>query len=534
MSFPDESHSIGAAEPGVAPSVIGRTRPRWQPPVPLADLAAQLAVRLAPQDRSILVSGVTLRSSDVIPGDLFTALPGANTHGIRYAAAAVAAGAVAVLTDAAGAADLPLGGGVVPVLVVAYARGVLGQVSAAVYGDPSARMSVLGVTGTNGKTTTCYLLEAALDAAGHRAGLIGTIETRMHTADGLVAIPAQRTTPEAPDLQAMLAVMAEHSVGSVAMEVSSHALALDRVAGTEFDVAGFTNFSQDHLDFHGDLEAYFAAKARLFDGRAAHEVVMVDDDWGRRLVRPDTVTVSATGQTPALWRAEEVRTGQGRTSFIAKGPDGLRVPVSLTLHGDFNVANALLALAMLHCAGVDVIRAAPGLTKARVPGRMEVVAAGQPFMAMIDYAHSPAALNTVLRAMRQQTIGRLILVLGCGGDRDTGKRPLMGEVAARGSDLLIITDDNPRSEDPALIRAAVREGALAHGGGNSAEVHEIGGRADAISAAVQRAAPGDTVLIAGKGHEQGQEIAGVIAAFDDRKVLRAVLADHGWEGKGGS
>jgi len=511
-------------------SVVALPRPSRLAPVPLDDLAALVGARVNPQAGQNQVSGVTLRSSDVRPGDLFAALPGANTHGIRFAAAAVAAGAVAVLTDSAGAAAMPAGGGLVPILLVADPRVLLGQVSAAVYGDPSADLSVLGVTGTNGKTTTSYLLEAALESAGRHAGLIGTIETRMWTPDAVVAIPAQRTTPEAPDLQAMLAVMAENGVGSVAMEVSSHALALDRVAGTSFQVAGFTNFSQDHLDFHGDLEAYFLAKARLFDGRATHEVVTVDDEWGQRLVGQDTITVSATGQAQAHWRASEVRTQQGQTSFLAHGPDGLRLPVNLSLPGDFNVANALLALAMLGCAGVDVQRAARGLAAARVPGRMEVVAAGQPFAAVVDYAHSPAAVETVLQAMRPQTEGRLILVLGCGGDRDTGKRPLMGEVAARGSDLLIITDDNPRSEDPAAIRAAMRAGAQNLPGGQRAEILEIGGRADAISAAVGRAGPGDAVVIAGKGHEQGQDIAGVITPFDDRQVLRAVLAGHGWGG----
>jgi len=528
--LPDESPTISSTDPVVTEPGTSLARPTRLPPVPLRDLAAQLAVPLRPEGREVQVTGVTLRSTDARPGDLFAALPGANIHGIRFAAAAVAAGAVAVLTDPDGAAGMAQSGSAVPVLVVDDPRAVLGRMSAAVYGDPSTHLSVLAVTGTNGKTTTSYLLEAALTAAGHQTGLIGTIETRMQTRGGLVAVPAQRTTPEAPDLQAMLALMAENGVRSVAMEVSSHALALDRVAGTAFEVAGFTNLSQDHLDFHGDLDAYFAAKARLFDGRAAHEVVMVDDEWGRRLVGPNTVTASATGHAQADWRAVQVSTQGGLTAFLAQGPDGLQLPVRLGLPGDFNIANALLALAMLVCAGVDVQRAARGLASARVPGRMEVVAAGQPFSAVVDYAHSPAAVEKVLQAMRPQTDGRLILVLGCGGDRDTGKRRLMGEVAARGSDLLIITDDNPRSEDPAAIRAAMRAGAQNRRTGAHAEIVEIDGRARAIAVAVERAGPGDTVVIAGKGHEQGQEIAGVITPFDDRHVLRAVLADHGWGG----
>lgn len=509
--------------------MVTLTRPTQLPPVPATDLATLVGAQLRPHPEAVAVHGVTLRSADVRPGDLFAALPGANTHGIGFAAAAVAAGAVAILTDAAGASAMSDVAGPL-VLVVPDPRAVLGRVCAAVYGDPSRRLSVLGVTGTNGKTTTSYLLEAALRAAGRLPGLIGTIETRMQTADGLVAVPAQRTTPEAPDLQATLALMAENGSRSVAMEVSSHGLALDRVAGTTFEVAGFTNFSQDHLDFHGDLESYFAAKALLFDGRAAHEVVMVDDDWGARLVGPDTVTVSAAGSVPAHWHSSDVSTHAGQTTFVAHGPAGFSLPVRLSLPGSFNVANALLALAMLDGAGVDIEQAAGGLETARVPGRMEVIDQGQPFTVVVDYAHTPAAVATVLHALRAQTAGRLILALGCGGDRDPGKRPLMGQVAARGSDVLIITDDNPRSEDPAVIRSALRTGAQDLDAAQRSEILEIAGRASAIGAAMERAEAGDTVVIAGKGHEQGQEIAGVIAPFDDRQVVRAVLTGLGWTG----
>ena len=508
--------------------MVALARPAQLPPIPLVELAALLGAQVEPERRLVEVSGVTLRSADVRPGDLFTALPGANTHGITFAAAAIDAGAVAILTDPAGARYGSTLDVEVPHLVVADPRAVLGQVSAAIYGDPSRHLAVLGLTGTNGKTTTSYLLEAALRAAGQRPGLIGTIETRMHTAEGLVAVPAQRTTPEAPDLQATLALMVENGVDSVAMEVSSHALALDRVAGTRFEVAGFTNFSQDHLDFHGDLGAYFAAKALLFDGRAKYEVVLVDDEWGRRLLRPSTVTVSAVQQRQADWYASDVRPHGGATAFVAHGPGGRELPVRLGLPGDFNVANALLALAMLDRAGYDVERGVQGLEAARVPGRMEVVAAGQPFTAVVDYAHTPAAVSTVLQALRPQTDGAVILVLGCGGDRDAGKRPLMGAVAARGSDLLIITDDNPRSEDPAAIRTAMRTGAQSVDTAHRGAVVEVDDRAEAIEAAVDRAAPGDIVVIAGKGHEQGQEIAGVTSPFDDRQVLRRTLAGHGW------
>ncbi|MDQ3477283.1 MAG: UDP-N-acetylmuramoyl-L-alanyl-D-glutamate--2,6-diaminopimelate ligase [Actinomycetota bacterium] len=511
--------------------MVALSRPTQLPPVALSRLVALLGAQLEPGHQLVEVSGVTLRSSEVRPGDLFAALPGANTHGIAFAAAAGDAGAVAILTDPAGAAYGSTVDASLPCLVVvADPRAVLGQLSAAIYGDPSRRLAVLGLTGTNGKTTTSYLLEAALRAAGQRPGLIGTIETRMDTADGPVAVPAQRTTPEAPDLQATLALMVENGVDSVAMEVSSHALALDRVAGTGFEVAGFTNFSQDHLDFHGDLEAYFAAKALLFDGRAKYEVVLTDDEWGRRLLRPNTVTVSAGEQRRADWYGSDVLTHGGATAFVAHGPGERELQVRLGLPGDFNVANALVALAMLDCAGYDVEQGVRGLEAARVPGRMEVVAAGQPFTAVVDYAHTPAAVATVLRALRPQTDGAVILVLGCGGDRDAGKRPLMGKVAARGSDVLIITDDNPRSEDPAAIRAAMREGAQSVDAAQRGAVVEVDGRSEAIEAAVDRAVPGDIVVIAGKGHEQGQEIAGVTTPFDDRQILRTALAAHGWSG----
>ncbi|MDQ3734418.1 MAG: UDP-N-acetylmuramoyl-L-alanyl-D-glutamate--2,6-diaminopimelate ligase [Actinomycetota bacterium] len=513
--------------------MVAVPRPTHLRPTPLADLAALLGTPLDAPAEQIDVFGVTLMSSDVRPGDLFSALPGANTHGIRFAAAAVQAGAVAILTDPQGAAARAVPSGT-PVLVVPDPRAVLGRVCAVVYGDPSRRLSVLGVTGTNGKTTTSYLLEAALGSAGRMAGLIGTIETRMQTVGGPVAVPAHRTTPEAPDLQATLALMAEHGVEAVAMEVSSHALALDRVAGTAFEVAAFTNLSQDHLDFHGDLEAYFRAKALLFDGRAKHEVVMVDDSWGVRLVGPDTITVSPAGNTAAQWHSSGVTVAGSRTSFVALGPAGRSVPVTLSLPGGFNVANAMVALAILDCIGVDLELAATGLGTARVPGRMEVVDAGQPFTALVDYAHTPAAVSNLLAALRPQTAGAVILVLGCGGDRDTGKRSLMGEVAARGSDVLIITDDNPRSEDPAAIRASMRAGALGVGGAQRGEVIEVDGRADAIATAVDRARPGDSVVIAGKGHEQGQEIDGVVTPFDDRAVLLETLARHGWNGGTGS
>jgi UDP-N-acetylmuramoyl-L-alanyl-D-glutamate--2,6-diaminopimelate ligase len=423
-----------------------------------------------------------------------------------------------VLTDEAGRALVPASA---PLLVVDEVRPALGPLAAAVYDRPSRAVSVLGVTGTSGKTTTTFLMRAGLAAADVPAGLIGTVATLL----GEDPVSSGFTTPEAPELQALLAVMRERGLQAAAMEVSSHALAMHRVDGVEFAVAAFTNLSQDHLDFHAGIEDYFAAKARLFDGRARVAVVVVDDEWGQRmaaLAGPRAVTVSTRG-AEATWRSSDITTRpDGSTGFRVRGP-GVDLAAGCAVPGSYNVANALLALAVLAEVGVDLRLAVPAVARAVVPGRMERVAVGQPFLAVVDYAHKPAAVAGALRALRPLTTGRLIVVLGCGGDRDRAKRPVMGELAARNSDLLIITDDNPRSEDPALIRQAMLAGALAVPAHARGEVLEVGDRAEAIGAAVAAAAPGDTVLIAGKGHERGQEIAGVEYPFDDRAVLRAAL-----------
>jgi UDP-N-acetylmuramoyl-L-alanyl-D-glutamate--2,6-diaminopimelate ligase len=481
--------------------------------VALGVLGAAIGV---PARGAATVTGVTLRASDARHGDLFAALPGSRAHGADYAAVAIAGGAVAVLTDPAGARRPALAS--VPLLVHPRPREVLGVVAALVHGDPTAHLRVFGVTGTSGKTTTAYLLEAGLAAAGRTAGLVGTVGTRI---DGR-RLPTALTTPEAPDLQALFAVMAEDGVTDVAMEVSSHALAMGRVAGTRFAVAAFTNLSQDHLDFHRDMEDYFEAKAALFDGRAEHAVVCVDDDWGQRLAArvPGAVTVSTTG--PASWRAVDVRTGaDGTQSFTAIAPDGAQVPVRLRLPGAFNVANAVVALACLDAAGVPAAVAAEGFAGVVVPGRMQRVEEGQPFLAVVDYAHKPGAVAALLDALRPQVGGRLIVVLGCGGDRDRGKRPLMGAAAAARADLLVVTDDNPRTEDPAEIRAEMLAGAKAEP--RAGDLMEIGDRRAAIAAAVAHAKPGDAVVVAGKGHETGQEVMGVEHPFDDTAELALSL-----------
>jgi UDP-N-acetylmuramoyl-L-alanyl-D-glutamate--2,6-diaminopimelate ligase len=464
------------------------------------------------------VTGVTLDSRAVRRGDLYAALPGARAHGASFAGQAAEAGAVAVLTDPAGQERAEAAG--LPVLLADDPRSVLGALSAAVYGDPADALLLLGVTGTNGKTTTAYLLEAGLRAAGHATGLVGTVETRV----GDSVVPSVRTTPEAPDLQALLAVMRERGVTAAAMEVSSHALALGRVDGTRFRVAAFTNLTQDHLDFHADMDGYFAAKARLFTpAYAAAGVVCVDDRYGERLAREAGVpvqTASAAGRH-ADWRAVDVASGPRGSTFRVLGPDGVDLPARVGLPGAYNVANALVAAATLAVAGVPVGFAVSGVGELPgVPGRVERVEAGQAALAVVDYAHTPDAVDTLLATLRPLTPGRLVAVLGCGGDRDRGKRPLMGAAAARGADLAVLTSDNPRSEDPHAILEAVVAGAREVAG---AHVLVEVDRRRAVERAVEGLAPGDTLVVAGKGHEQGQEVAGVVRPFDDRLVLAEVL-----------
>ena len=465
----------------------------------------------------VLVQGITASTALVRPGDLFAALPGRTTHGAHHAGEAVAAGAVAVLTDSDGLAWVPAG---VPVVEVADVRAALGPMSSLVYGEPSRALRIAGVTGTSGKTTTTFFLRDALAAAGRVPALIGTVATTI----GATEIKTGFTTPEAPEVHALLAVMRERGVTDVAMEVSSHALELGRVGGVGIDVGGFSNLSQDHLDFHPSMEAYFAAKAKLFDDPAVWPVIVVDDEWGRRM-RAQVgrgVTVS-TGPDDADWRATDVRARpEGGSDFRVRGP-GVDAAGGTLIPGRFNVANALLAMAILDRMGVPASVSAPAIERASVPGRMERVDAGQPFLAVVDYSHKPAAVELALSALRPLTRHQLIIVLGCGGDRDPGKRPQMGEIAARGADLLVVTDDNPRSEQPAAIRREMLSGALAVPEAQRGQVREIGDRAEAIGYAVSVARDGDTVLVAGKGHELGQEIAGVVHPFDDRTVLRAAL-----------
>ena len=485
-------------------------------------LAGQVAAVPAQGVRipDIRITGVTLRSQDVQASDLFAALSGASAHGARFAAEAVSRGATAILTDAAGVAEISGDIGV-PVLIHPDPRSVLGEIAATVYGHPSEKLRVIGVTGTSGKTTTTYLVEAGLRSADHMPGLIGTVGIRIDGRDQ----PSALTTPEAPDLQALLAVMVEQGVDTVVMEVSSHALTLGRVDGVRFAVGGFTNLSRDHLDFHPTMQDYFNAKAQLFDpGSPTHasvSVVCIDDEAGRAIaaLAHDPVSVG-TVAGDADWRVESVRTiGGGAQEFVAVDPAGVHHGLTIGLPGRYNVANCLLAVALLDAVGVSPEQAAHGLRTARVPGRLESVDRGQPFLALVDYAHKPGALEAVLQTLREQGDGRLAVVFGAGGNRDAGKREPMGRVAAAMAELVVVTDDNPRDD-----RRADRCRLLVAGtAGSPADVVEIGDRREAIDYAVAWAQPGDIVLVAGKGHEPGQTSHGVTRPFDDRDELAAAL-----------
>ena len=512
-------------------------RPAVVAPTEVSVLSAACHARMdliGSVDERTPVTGVTLRAQDVRRGDLFAALPGNRFHGAQFAADALAAGATAVLTDPAGSAIIQGLDGPLDCVVLVHPdpRQVLGDLSSRIYGQPSRRLTVIGITGTSGKTTTSYLTEAALMASGQSVGLIGTVETRIAG----IRQPSALTTPEAPELQGLLAAMVEQGVHSVVMEVSSHALALGRVDGCAFAVGAFTNLSQDHLDFHPTMRDYFNAKSLLFQPdspvRALRSVVCVDDEWGREMAGvagPDAITLSTTG-VAAEWHASDSQVAaDGSQSVTVTGPSGDTYSMTVPMPGRYNVANALTALAVCDHIGISVRTVIDAIAGVSVPGRVEKVDRGQAFLAVVDYAHKPAALEAVIATLRSQIDGRLAVVVGAGGDRDTGKRPLMGAAAVRGAELVVITDDNPRTERPDDIRAQVLAGAHevadAERPPGAAPVRDIGDRLEAIRFAVAWAEPGDVVLIAGKGHEAGQEIDGVKYPFDDRQVLAEAIDD---------
>jgi len=465
--------------------------------VKLADVIGDAAAGLPPVE----VSTLAYDNRAVEPGTLYFCVRGFTRDGHEFAAEAVERGAAALVVDHELDVDIPQ-------VVVDDVRAAMAPAAAALAGDPTRTLRVVGITGTNGKTTTAYLTRALLEAGGHRTGLLGTVASVV----GGDEQPTVRTTPEAIDLQRTFAQMLDAGDSHCVMEVSSHALELHRADAIHWAAAVFTNLSQDHLDFHPTMDAYFAAKRRLLDVAGdAPKIINVDDEHGRGLAAdfPDAVTFAI--ERDATLRPDAIESDPSGSTFRVHGHE-FRVP----LPGAFNVLNALGAIGVAGQLGVGPDDIARGLAQARTaPGRFEPVDAGQDFTVLVDYAHTPEALDNVLRAARELTTGRLIVVFGAGGDRDRGKRPLMGDAAVAHADHVIVTSDNPRSEGPDAIIAEV---AGPH------DVERISDRREAIAAAIAAARPGDVVVIAGKGHEQGQEFAdGVKHPFDDVTVAREAL-----------
>jgi UDP-N-acetylmuramoyl-L-alanyl-D-glutamate--2,6-diaminopimelate ligase len=491
-----------------------------------------------PGPEPVEITGLAYDSRRVRPGSLFFCVSGQQHDGHNFARAAVQAGAAALVVERL----LGLG---VPELLVASTRAAMGPLAARFHDDPAAELRVVGVTGTNGKTTTAHLVRALLEAGDEPCGLLGTVESVIAGARR----PATRTTPEAIDLQADFRAMLEGGERACAMEVSSHALALGRTDAVHFAAAIFTNLTQDHLDFHETMEDYFQAKRRLFisagevsaaEPRAADvpaaevsvagarppvAVVNVDDPYGRRLAAELDGVITFAIDADADYRAHDVRTELTGSRSRVSTPAGTR-SLSLPLPGRFNVSNALAALAATHALGIELDTLVAALERGvRVPGRVEPVEVGQDFAVLVDYAHTPDSLRNVLSTAHEVAPGRVICVFGAGGDRDRGKRPLMGEIGARLADVLLVTSDNPRSEDPEAIIAEIMAGARAapRPPGAPPVAAEVDRRA-AIERAVALAEQGDVLVIAGKGHEQGQELAGgVKVPFDDVTVAREAL-----------
>ncbi len=481
-------------------------------------------------DRDREVADIAHDSRTVKPGSLFVAVRGFHSDGHRFIPQAVQQGAAAVIAEHQDAAAAAAG---VPQIIVQDSREALALLAAQFYGRPSERLSLVGITGTNGKTTTTYLVKAIIEAAGKSAGLIGTIDYRV----GNRVYPAPNTTPESLDLQRLLWEMVEQGATHCVMEVSSHALELGRTLGCTFSAAAFTNLTQDHLDFHETMEAYFRAKLRLFAGlsQGQYAVVNADDPYAAQIVTATKATVITTGMTgrAAVHPAGKIGHGISGLSFAAATPAGT-VPVESPLVGRHNIYNILTAIGIGTALGFDAGVIAQGIRAMKaVPGRLEKVDLGQDFGVVVDYAHTEDALVRLLEAVREITGNRIITVFGCGGDRDRTKRPKMGAAALRGSDVVIVTSDNPRTEDPAGIIAEIERG-MAQGvkigasaplppTGQKKQYRALPDRRDAIAAAIALARPGDTVVLAGKGHEDYQVVGTVKSHFDDREVAREEL-----------
>ena len=483
----------------------------------LSEIAASAPGVIAVVGADVMISDITHTSQDIGPGGAFVAIRGERFDAHRFIGDAVASGASALIVEEPVAAD-------VPHIVVEDSRLAMAPMARAVHNNPDESLSIVGITGTNGKTSVAHMCEAAWMAAGRPSGVIGTLGARFLG----TPVPLNRTTPESTDLQRLLAAMVNDGVESVAMEVSSHALDLHRADAISFTSAGFTNLTQDHLDFHGTMDDYFSSKAKLFRAeRTRSAVINIDDHFGERLAREAAVPVitvgfgeSAAGATAVDISASGLAMFESGTSFTLQTPAGSAL-VALPIAGSFNVSNALVAVGLLMEDGLGIDDIVEGLENlGPISGRMEIVPSDEPFTVVVDYAHTPDAISAVLASVRSIVEARLIVIVGAGGDRDQDKRSLMGASAARFADLTIVTTDNPRSEDPRTIADEVARGAEAAG---RSQVMTMLDRAEAIEHAIDAAGPGDVVMILGRGHEQGQEIAGTIVPFSDVQVATRAL-----------
>ena len=458
-------------------------------------------------NQQVVISGVSINAQKVVPGDLFIAFAGANTHGISYLQQAISNGAVAVLSDKKIETSIPS-------FIYPNPREIVGSISAWLYGHPFKSLKAIGITGTNGKTTTANLVKQIWQLNSIKSGLIGTLGVEI--ADE--KLESARTTPEADDLQAIAAAMVEQGCKNLAMEVSSHAIDQGRIKGAKYDVVAFSNLTQDHLDYHLSMENYFQAKANLFASEYAKAAVInIDDSYGMKLskqVKIPVVTVSRKDSS-ADWYLTTAEIKNGMYQVVIKNKSGESLSENFALLGDYNLDNLLLAVAIVNSAGLSSDKIAPTISKLQsVPGRLESVNAGQKFTALVDYAHTPDAVERVIATVKSVTSGKIIGVLGCGGDRDASKRSLMGYALFNGCDLAVFTSDNPRSESAEAILNQMTAG-IDLGKKGLVEID----RKSAIDLAVKNAQSGDVVLLMGKGHESGQEVNSVVTPFDDRIEL---------------
>lgn len=481
-------------------------------PIAVGELVQKFGIKSEKLDQKI--TGISHSTKSLEKNDLFVALAGQNNHGASFVNDAIKQGATAILTDFKASEllkDLPIS-----VLIHENPRHILGELSSFIFGEPSKKLNVFGITGTNGKTTTAWLLKAGLENCGIKTGLLGTAGISIPGLD----IASERTTPEAPELQSLLALAVEKGAQAISMEVSSHSIKLERINGTLFKAVGFTNLSQDHLDFHGNMQDYFQTKASLFNEKFSSKAfVTTNDQWGQNLNNLIKIShESLGGDVTNDWRVVDITAALGHVDFTLQNKKKQNFQVNLAFAGAFNAFNAALAIAMGNELDVDLYKFIKGIESVQIPGRMQPVVLPNSPLGIVDYAHSPEAIENVLSSLKKQTKGKLVVVVGAGGNRDKEKRPQMGKACSDFADWVIITDDNPRDEDPSRIRKSIISGIK-----NLDNVIEIDSRKEAIKKAVEIANDLDTIAVLGKGHETYQEIKGQTYTFNDFEILRELI-----------